>query len=45
MLDNFQAWIARPFSSDMDVWHWFLFFGLLIVISAVWHMILIHVAS
>jgi hypothetical protein len=43
MLSQFQAWLAKPFSADMDAWHWFLFFGLLIVVSATWHMILGHI--
>lgn len=40
MLANFQAWLAKPFSTDQDVLHWFLFFGLLIVISITWGLIL-----
>jgi hypothetical protein len=36
----FQAWLKQPFSTDMPAKDWFLFFGLLIVISVMWHMIL-----
>lgn len=45
MLTGFKDWLKQPFESNMDAWHWFLFIGLLIVITAVWHMILDHVVS
>ncbi len=44
MLQTFQDWLAKPFSSDMNAWHWFLFFGLIMVISVAWGMILRHIA-
>jgi len=40
LLQDFQNWIAQPFSPSMDAWHWFLFFGLLIAISVLWSFIL-----
>jgi len=39
---GFKNWLAKPFSTDMDAFHWFLFFGLLIVISVGWTFILRH---
>jgi hypothetical protein len=39
---GFKAWLAKPFSTDMDAFHWFLLFGLLIAISAAWALILKH---
>jgi len=40
MWQDFRDWAKRPFSADMDAIHWFYFFGLLIVIAAMWGMIL-----
>lgn len=45
MLQGFRDFLARPFSPDMDAWGWFLFFGLLIVITTVWHLILTRVVE
>jgi hypothetical protein len=39
MLDTFKNWIARPFSTDMDAFHWFLFYGLIIAIAVFWGFI------
>ena len=41
--DNFRAWLAQPFSVDMDAFHWFLMFGLVIAIAVLWSFILRHV--
>ena len=35
-MDTFKAWMKQPFSADMDAFHWFLFFGLVIAISILW---------
>ena len=40
MLAQFQAWLQSPFRSDMDTLHWFLFMGLIIVMTILWGMIL-----
>ena len=40
MLANFQDWLKKPFSSDMDALHWALFYGLLIVIEVAWGFVL-----
>lgn len=42
MWDKFKAWAAQPFSTDMSATEWFLFIGLLIVITAMWNVILFH---
>lgn len=36
MRDSWKKWWSQPFSTDMDVPHWFLFFGLILVISFGW---------
>jgi hypothetical protein len=40
MLDQFKSWVAKPFAMDMDALHWFLFYGLVLVIAASWGLIL-----
>jgi hypothetical protein len=35
-----QSWLASPFSSNMSAGGWFLFFGLVMVISVAWGLIL-----
>lgn len=44
-VDNFKAWIKKPFAVDMDTPHWFLFLGLLIVIMILWRIILRHITE
>jgi hypothetical protein len=39
---NFQNWLKQPFQSGMDAFHWFLFFGFLILLSVGWTLILRH---
>ena len=43
MWQRFKDWLAKPFSVDMDAFHWFLLWGLLIAISIAWAFILRHV--
>lgn len=38
--NDFKQWAQHPFSTDMDAFHWFLFFGLLIVVAAGWGLVL-----
>lgn len=45
MWNRFTDWLKKPFSTDMDAFHWFLFFGLLIVISVSWGYVLKHVVG
>lgn len=44
-MQNFKSWLAQPFRTDMSALDWFYFFGLLIVISVVWGIILRHMRS
>ena len=43
LVTRMTAWIKKPFSSDMDAMHWFLFFGLIIVISFLWSRVLFYI--
>lgn len=40
MVEAFKAWWAKPYDADMPVSGWFLFFGLIIVISVAWALVL-----
>jgi hypothetical protein len=42
-LQNIKNWFGQPFSPEMSGTGWFLFFGLLIIISALWAIILRHI--
>lgn len=42
---NFKNWLSKPFSVDMDAFHWFLMFGLLIAISVLWSFVLKHIVG
>lgn len=44
-MDQFKTWLKQPFSADMDAFHWFLFFGLIIAISIGWGFALRTVAN
>lgn len=44
-MDSFKSWLNQPFSADMDAFHWFLFFGLLIAVSILWGFALRTVAT
>lgn len=44
-MESFKAWWAKPFDEDMSAGQWFLFFGLLIVISALWALVLREVTE
>ncbi len=43
MMERFKAWVRQPFSADMSALDWFLFMGLLILISALWQIIFAHI--
>lgn len=43
MFASFQSWFQKPFSSDMSAVDWFLFVGLLVVITGLWAMIFRHI--
>lgn len=40
MLERFKDWYAKPYDDNMSVTGWFLFFGLLVVISVLWALVL-----
>lgn len=37
---NFKNWLQQPFSPSMDAWHWFMFYGLILVIAFGWKLVL-----
>lgn len=39
-MESLKKWWEKPFDTDMSVSGWFLFFGLLIVISVLWALVL-----
>jgi hypothetical protein len=40
MVEKFKAWFAKPYDDNMSASGWFLFFGLLIVISVLWSLVI-----
>ena len=40
VISSLQAWAKQPFSTEMDLTHWGLFTGLVIVLAIIWLMIL-----
>jgi hypothetical protein len=40
MFGNIKSWLGRPYSDDMDAFHWFLFFGFLIALTILWGIVL-----
>lgn len=43
MWDHFKAFLAQPYSGDMNAWEWFAFLGLLIIFAGLWAIILRHI--
>lgn len=43
LASNFMAWLKQPFSPTMSAFRWFLFFGLIIMISVAWKLVLIPI--
>jgi hypothetical protein len=43
LVARFAGWLKKPFSGDMDATHWFLFFGLMLVIVFLWSRILHYI--
>lgn len=39
-MDGFSQWLERPFDPQMSALNWFLFFGLLLLISFAWGFII-----
>lgn len=44
-MNKFIAFFKKPYSDDMSAFDWFLFIGLLILISAGWGVILRHITE
>lgn len=44
-MDAFKDFWNKPFDSDMSATRWFLFFGLLIVISVMWSLVIREVTE
>lgn len=42
-VSRLSGWAAQPFSSQMNLWGWFLFTGLIIVIAILWTRVLRHI--
>lgn len=42
VFDATKAWIRQPFTSQMDLVHWFLIVGLILVSVGIWTRILSH---
>lgn len=42
MWEHFKEFLHKPYDNDMDALGWFLFLGLLIVLTAMWGLILRH---
>lgn len=40
MTDDLAEFIAEPFHADMSALDWFLFYGLLLLIALLWHMVI-----
>jgi hypothetical protein len=40
MLQDLQDFLEQPFRENMNATDWFLFYGLLLVIALLWHIII-----
>ena len=40
VFEDLKAWAAKPFTEDMDLVHWFLIVGLVLVSVVLWNLIL-----
>lgn len=45
VLASLKAWAGQPFSTTMDLQHWFLWTGLIIVMIVAWVMIIHEVQN
>lgn len=45
IFQDVKTWAAQPFNTQMSVTGWFLFFGLIIVVSVAWQLIFRHIAE
>lgn len=42
VIDATHRWIQQPFTSQMDLWHWFLIVGVVLVSAILWGRVLAH---
>lgn len=42
MWKEFRDWLQEPYKDDMSAFNWFLFIGLLIILTLGWRFILAH---
>ena len=42
-MQTFKDWFASPFQADMSAVKWFLFVGLLVIITALWGILFRHI--
>lgn len=40
LISSLTGWAKQPFSFDMDLAHWALFTGLILVLAILWKMVL-----
>lgn len=40
---TFKQWASKPFDTEMDLTHWFLFLLLVLIAIGFWKMVLTHV--
>lgn len=45
VISSLKHWASQPFSSQMDLWGWLLFTGLLLIAAAIWSKILGHIVT
>ena len=42
-MNTFKEWLSKPFSQDMDAYHWALFIGFFLVLMVLWRQVLQHI--
>jgi hypothetical protein len=40
LFGNIRDFVEQPFKPDMSAFGWFKFYGLLLVIAVMWHMVI-----
>lgn len=45
VVSSLKHWASQPFSTQMDLWGWILFTGLILVVAGLWTRILNHVVE
>lgn len=45
IFQDVKSWAAQPFNTQMSVTGWFLFLGLIVVLSVAWQLIFRHIAE